>query len=121
MDINAHLNRLTVLKPIARNSDPATSHQAARKVRRTKGVEDAIKRVKAHPYETAGEHVQRAVDAGMLVCEATGISKRISDAEQIGYIHSPFSRKDRYSKKNGRVWVFASDDILIDGEPWVAK
>ena len=88
----------------ARTTDPETSWDAADKVSRTMGVIDAVNRVTQSPSLTAAEHVQEAADKGMKVCRATGISKRISDAERAGLIMSAGVRLCTQSGRKARTW-----------------
>lgn len=90
--------------PAARTTDPETSWDAAETINRSEGVIDAMNRVINSPDLTAAEHVQAAADMGMKVCKATGISKRISDAERAGLIMSAGVRRCTQSGRKARTW-----------------
>ena len=93
--------------PIARNSDPATSHRAAEEITsdgtRSRMMQVALDAVRRHPGRTSNE-----LEA--ITGHGDGkIRKRLADLEKDGLVRKGEVRKSEVSGKNCHVWLLVEE------------
>jgi DNA-binding transcriptional ArsR family regulator len=95
--------------PAARNTDPVTSHQAAREITadgsRDRQAAAILAAVRDHPDETAAEL------AGRLGMERAQTSKRLPELRRVGLVENPrdaggelLTRACRVTRKTVMLW-----------------
>ena len=94
-------------EPLARNSDPVTSHQAAlfAESKRTEMVERLAGFIVGHPYRTRGELCELMQDMGMRYHNISTLDKRFTDAERSGAIRGFGKRKCEVTGRTAQTWV----------------